>query len=492
MTEITIIFPHQLFEDSPLLVYDAPVYLMEEYLFFRQYPVHKQKVAFHRASMKQYEVYLKGRGKRVHYIDSQDDRSDIRTCIDVLHRRGVAAINYIDPTDNWLEKRLRHAAQERGIAVRRHENPSFLRTRDENRGFFNPAKKRFFQTRFYMAERKRRRILVDARLKPLGGSWTYDRENRKRYPAGKVPPPVQYPPVTPFHIEAVEYVHRHFAANPGAIPDHPLYPTAFDSAREWLCQFLTDRLREFGPYEDAIVSREGILNHSVLSPLMNAGLLTPRFVLEAALNHAKGHDIPLASTEGFVRQILGWREFIRGIYECRGSEERTRNYWGFTRKIPPSFYSGTTGMPPVDITIRKVLQTGYCHHIERLMVLGNFMVLCEFDPDDVYRWFMEFFIDAYDWVMVPNVYGMSQFADGGVMATKPYISGSNYLMKMADYTKGEWQHLWDALFWRFMDSHRAFFLQNPRLGMLVRTFDAFSQDRRMKLIDTATTYLARM
>jgi deoxyribodipyrimidine photolyase-related protein len=186
---------------------------------------------------------------------------------------------------------------------------------------------------------------------------------------------------------------------------------------------------------------------------------------------------------------MGWREFIRAVYELKGREERTKNYWGFTRKIPPSFWTGTTGIEPIDRTIIKVLETGYCHHIERLMVLGNFMLLCEFDPNEVYRWFMELFIDAYDWVMVPNVYGMSQFADGGLMATKPYISGSNYLMKMSDYKKGDWQPVWDGLFWRFMHVHRDFFLQNPRLGMLVRTFDKMDINKQKAHIENAEKFI---
>ena len=196
--------------------------------------------------------------------------------------------------------------------------------------------------------------------------------------------------------------------------------------------------------------------------MLNVGLITPQEIVSESLQFARKNNIPINSTEGFIRQIIGWREFIRGIYECKGSEQRTKNFWGFKRKIPKSFYDGSTGIEPIDITIKKVLKTGYCHHIERLMVLGNFMILCEFDPDEVYRWFMELFIDAYDWVMVPNVYGMSQFADGGLMATKPYISGSNYLMKMSDYKKGEWQTIWDALFWRFMHVHRDFFSKKSK------------------------------
>ena len=170
------------------------------------------------------------------------------------------------------------------------------------------------------------------------------------------------------------------------------------------------------------------------------------------------------------------------VYEWRGREERTRNFWGFERPIPESLWKGTTGIDPIDDTIRKVRETGYCHHIERLMVMGNFMLLNEYHPDEVYRWFMELFIDAYDWVMVPNVYGMSQFADGGLMATKPYISGSNYLMKMSNHSKGPWQERWDALFWRFMHTNRDFFLRNPRLGMLVRTFDKMPAEKRAAIL----------
>jgi deoxyribodipyrimidine photolyase-related protein len=180
------------------------------------------------------------------------------------------------------------------------------------------------------------------------------------------------------------------------------------------------------------------------------------------------------------------------MYILKGKEERTCNYWKFYRKIPSSFYTAETGIEPLDTVIEKVLETGYSHHIERLMVLGNFMMLCEFDPDEVYQWFMEMFIDAYDWVMVPNVYGMSQFADGGIFATKPYISGSNYLMKMSDFKKGEWQKVWDGLFWRFMDKHREFFNKNPRMGMLIRTFDKMPAEKREAHLTHAEDFLKNL
>jgi deoxyribodipyrimidine photolyase-related protein len=172
--------------------------------------------------------------------------------------------------------------------------------------------------------------------------------------------------------------------------------------------------------------------------------------------------------EGFIRQVIGWREFIRLVYLTHGREQRTRNFWGLTRGIPTAFYNGTTGIEPVDTVIRRVLRTGYCHHIERLMILGNFLLLCDITPNAVYQWFMELFIDAYDWVMVPNVYGMSQHADGGLMTTKPYISGSSYVLKMSDFKRGPWCAVWDALYWRFIDRHADFFAANPRMAVMVK------------------------
>jgi deoxyribodipyrimidine photolyase-related protein len=255
---------------------------------------------------------------------------------------------------------------------------------------------------------------------------------------------------------------------------------------------LQNRFEKFGIYEDAIVANESVLHHSVLSPMLNIGLLVPQQIIHRTIEISTKKQIPLNSLEGFIRQIMGWREFIKIVYEREGIKQRTKNYWNFKRKIPKSFWEGTTGIAPIDITIKKILANGYCHHIERLMVLGNFMLLCEFDPDEVYQWFMEMFIDAYDWVMVPNVYGMTQFADGGLMTTKPYISGSNYLMKMSDYEKGEWQQVWDGLFWRFMHEHRSFFLSNPRIGMLVHTFDKMSDEKKQVHLSFANQFLQQL
>ncbi len=245
-----------------------------------------------------------------------------------------------------------------------------------------------------------------------------------------------------------------------------IYPTDPEQARRWLGIFLQERFTHFGAYEDAILTGENSLWHSVLTPMLNTGILTPEAVVDAAVSEAQAHGIPLNSLEGFVRQVIGWREFMRATYEDLGVTMRTRNHWGHTRPMPPQFYDGTTGIPPVDDAIQRILETGYCHHIERLMVLGGFFFLCEIRPDDIYRWFMEMFVDSYDWVMVPNVYAMSQHADGGLITTKPYFSGSAYVRKMSNHPKGEWTAVWDGLYWRWILDHADGRAKNPRWAMM--------------------------
>lgn len=491
MSAVSIVFPHQLFAKHPALFEKRQVYLIEEFLFFKQYNFHKQKLVFHRASMKAYQHHLQSKGYVVSSIEAKEKIADVRNLLPYLKKKGISEIHYCDVTDNFLEKRIIKQASRLNIEITKYNSPLFILTNNQVDDYFL-SKKRFFQTDFYTRQRNHFKILVDEKHQPAGGKWTFDAENRLKYPKGKKPPSIKFPKANEHWIEAVDYVEKNFPSNYGEINNSFIYPTTFTESRAWLKQFFQNRFSEFGEYEDAMVKNESILNHSVLTPMLNVGLLTPKEIIDQALEFANQHEIPLNSCEGFIRQILGWREFIRGVYVVKGTEERTTNYWKFKRKIPTSVWDGTTGIPPIDSTIKKVLATGYCHHIERLMVLGNFMLLCEFDPDEVYRWFMELFIDAYDWVMVPNVYGMSQFADGGLMATKPYISGSNYLMKMGDFEKGDWQPIWDALFWRFMHTHRDFFLKNPRLGMLVKTFDKMPKVKQEEHINRANAYLKRL
>ena len=486
MSAVSLILPHQLYVDHPALNPKRPVILIEEYLLFNQYAFHKQKLVMMRAAMRYYHQELLGRGFEVRYIEAYEPLSDVRECLKAQAMVGYTDIHLVDPVDNWLEKRIKASAK--NIALHWYDSPSFLNTSKDLASFFNPSKKKFFQTAFYKAERIKRGILMDGDS-PMGGQWTFDADNRKRFPKDRNPPEISWPEKTVHHQEAKNYVDKYFGENLGQINESIVFPIDHKSAMAWLDQFLSYRFEYFGHYEDALVDGELLLHHSLLSPLLNMGLLTPEHVLDRVINFANNHNIPLNSTEGLVRQIMGWREFIRGVYQAKGTQERTTNFWQHKRRIPKSFYEGTTGLYPVDSVIQKVKKTAYAHHIERLMVLGNIMVLCEFDPDEVYRWFMELFIDAFDWVMVPNVYGMSLFADGGLMSTKPYISGSNYLMKMSDYPKGPWQAIWDGLFWRFMDKHRVFFMKNPRLSMLVRSLDKMKPTTREAHLMNAENFL---
>lgn len=490
MKAINLIFPHQLFAESPLINNGEEVYLIEEYLFFKQYMFHKQKLAFHRASMKYYQHFLEKKGIKVNYIESNHPLSDIRKFKEEIKAKNITEINIIDPVDNWLEKRIKTIAKNYKLNI--FNSPLFINTKDELSTFFRADKQSFFQTTFYKQQRKKLDILLVDGKEPMGGKWTYDTENRKKYPKGKTPPTIHFPESTSFWTESVAYIEKHFKNNPGLLAKDPIYPISHKQAENWFVQFLEYRFFDFGIYEDSIVKQQSFLNHSILSPLLNVGLIVPNHVVAKSLSFAEKENIPLNSTEGFIRQLIGWREFIRGMYECKGSYSRTKNFWGFDRKIPKSFYDGSTGIEPIDETIKQVLKTGYCHHIERLMILGNFMLLCEFDPDEVYKWFMELFIDAYDWVMVPNVYGMSQFSDGGTFATKPYVGASNYINKMSNYPNGDWEKIWDGLFWRFIAEHPEFFKSNPRTSMLYHTYNRMTEDKRTLHIKNAEEFLEKI
>lgn len=490
MKELSLVFPHQLFATHPALDQERPVYLIEEHLFFTQFAFHKQQLIFRTAAMQHWMRQKQLEGFKIHYVSAYEPLHDIRLLIPELARQGFKQFHLIEPDDDWLNRRIETGTRREGIGVTWYASPGFLCKPAEWMAFFN-QKASYFQSGFYIEQRRRLNLLMTADGQPLGGKWSFDTENRKRFPANGRIVPVLKLQESKLVLEAREYVQQQFPSAPGSA-GLLMYPVTAADAKNWLLDFLEHRFNGFGIYEDAIVRDAHVLHHSVLSPLLNTGLLLPREVLDAAIQFAANHEVPMNSLEGFVRQIAGWREFVRLVYLREGRKQRTTNFWNFTRKIPASFYQGTTGILPVDAVLKKVLKTGYAHHIERLMVLGNFMLLCEFDPDEVYRWFMELFIDSADWVMVPNVYGMSQFADGGLMTTKPYISGSNYLLKMSDFPKGSWTETWDALFWRFMHVHRDFFTKNPRLGMLVHTFDRMPPEKQQLHLHRAEQFLNQL
>lgn len=492
MSSVVLLFPNQLVDDHELYHLHCPIYMIEEYNYFRVVNFHKIKIAYHRASMKSHAARLQAKGLQVHYIESHSDLALVDRLIDKLAKNGIQKVYYMNPSDAQLEHRITDAITHNKLTSQEFENDLFINQRSDLKSFFKPTKKSFFQTSFYKQQRRTLNIMIDHQDKPLGDKWSYDQENRKKYPKKKIAPDLPALSTDSFWEDAIQYTQTYYSTNLGELSQAPLYPYQTEKIDEWLTLFFTERFHDFGAYEDAMVTHHRTLHHSVLSPMMNIGLIKPLDIVHKAVKYAQENNIPINSLEGFVRQIIGWREFIRGMYEHKGHISRLSNFWNFHRKIPSSFYEGTTGIDPVDHVIKSVMETGYCHHIERLMVLGNFMLLSEFHPNEVYRWFMELFIDAYDWVMVPNIYGMSQFADGGLFATKPYISGSNYLMKMSNYKKGDWQAVWDGLYWRFIDQRRDFFMKNPRLSMMVRMYDKLSPEKRQTHHMHAMSWLSQL
>lgn len=476
MTTALLIFPHQLFHPHTGLQEEPErTILIEEPLFFGDpvYPAkfHRQRLWLHRASMQRYAAELRRAGQSVDYIDYEKDRTLLGRTLGKLARDGVDRLVVCDVHDFILEKRLAAGAMQHGLRVDLLDTPQFINTPQLNREY-RDGRDAWFMADFYKWQRGRLNLLVDEAGKPRGGRWSFDDENRKKVPKKKRADVPFIADRKPDAIErkAIAHVNENWPDNPGSL-DRIWYPTDHAAADAWLDRFLVERFHLFGDYEDAMVRGESWLWHSVLTPMLNTGLLTPRTIVNRALAFADDHDVPLNALEGFLRQIIGWREFIRASYDDLGTAMRTTNYWNHTRALPAGFYDASTGIAPIDDMISRILETGYCHHIERLMALGGFLFLCETDPDEVYRWFMEMFVDAYDWVMVPNVYAMSQHADGGTITTKPYFCGSNYIRKMSDWTgsddEGNWAEIWDGLYWRWIAENASKLEKNPRWSMMV-------------------------
>ncbi len=490
--EAALVYPHQLFRNHPALAKDREIWLIEDPLFFGNDPhwpaaMHRQKLVLHRASMKAYAEELGADGHEVHYVEvPSGSKVGSAELLEKHLPKSIRTIHLADVADEILMKRFKKFALDRGIHFKIHPSPNFISPPEFLEAHL-ATKKKPFMAKFYEAQRKRTGILLEPDGSPTGGKWSFDTENRAKLPKNHVPPREPVSKASPLVKEAAAFVSKRFPRNPGSLEPFR-WPVTRKDSEIWLERFIDERLENFGIYEDAMSQEHAYLYHAAITPMLNIGLLDPRDVIERVM--ARAGSVPMNSLEGFIRQVIGWREFIHGIYQHRGTGIRNGNFWNFTRPMPASFYDGTTGIDPVDRVIRQLLADGYCHHIERLMVLGNFMLLCRIRPEDIYRWFMEMFIDSYDWVMVPNVYGMSQFADGGTFTTKPYLSGSNYIMKMSDETKGPWCRTWDGLFWTFIADHVPFFTKNPRLSMMARTWERMVPEKQEHHREAADEFLA--
>jgi Uncharacterized protein related to deoxyribodipyrimidine photolyase len=364
------------------------------------------------------------------------------------------------------------------------------------------GKKSLLMETHYRRVRTEFGFLMTADGKPVDDRWNFDEENRKTFrdwtKAGRPLAEVVNEKPDKMTKEVMALVEAEFGPNPGSAEGFWL-PVDRAGALRWLERFVATRLAGFGPWEDLMVEGDELLFHAVISPLLNLGLLTPRECLERAIAAYEKGKAPLASVEGFVRQIAGWREFVNGVYWLKMPDYEQVNGLAAERPLPEFFYTGQTEMNCLGQCLRQVLGTGYNHHIQRLMVLGNFLLLAGVRPSEALRWFNEMYVDAHDWVMAANVLGMVLHADGGFMATKPYAAGSGYISRMSNYCAGcrykpevktgPEACPFNYLYWDFYARHEQRFARNPRIGMALKTLAKKTPADRKAIAESARVFL---
>ena len=493
-SKVLLILGNQLFPVKYLPpAEDVQVFMAEDLDLCTYYRFHKHKIMLFLAAMRTYADEIKAAGYRVQYCTLNESAGRTQSYEQKLEaflqsRKALELITF-EIEDKFMEKRIAGLCSKLKIRQKPLPSPMFLTSRDQFAEYLRRSKKPFMKT-FYEQRRRDLKILMTVDGSPLGGKFSFDEDNRESLPDDVAAP--NLPKITAnHHVKNVgELVSVLFPGHPGEVKDFWL-PVSYKDSSEWFDDFLEKRFKDFGVYEDAITKRDMALFHSVLSPMMNLGLLTPEHIVNRTLIFAQKNKIPMNSLEGFIRQVIGWREFVRGIYQNFSERQDRENFFKHERKLTESWYQGTTGLPPLDDAIKKTAKYGWAHHIERLMIISCVMLLTQIDPREVHRWFMEMYVDSSDWVMGPNVYGMGQFSDGGIFATKPYICGSNYILKMSDYKKGPWCEEWDGLYWKFVAEKFQFLGKNPRLSMMVAMWKKKSPEQQEALLDAANRFMTR-
>ncbi len=452
---------------------------------------HKHKLILFLTSMRKYALSIKKQkyslkyyklNKKNSYLSYEDK---IKDCI---KNKKISEIKMYEIEDKFFEKRIVDFGKQNKLTIHFIKSPMFFSCREDFKSYLTKSKKPFMAT-FYKQQRIEKNILIDDN-KPIGGKWSFDEENRKKIPEILITP---FQPKFKDDIilqDVKKLVNELFPEHLGDISNFWL-GTSRDEALKALDFFINEKIENFGHYEDAVKKHSPFLFHSVLSPYINLGLITPKEVVTKILSSNKKKNIPINSLEGFIRQIIGWREFMRGIYQNFSDQLEKTNYFNHKRKLTEGWYNGTTGIDPIDDAIKDVVKYGYTHHIIRLMHLSNVMTLSMLHPKEIYKWFMEMFVDSSDWVMSPNVYGMGTFSDGGIFSTKPYICGSNYIIKMSNYKKGKWSDIIDGLYWNFIHNNQELLSRNPRMGMVMMSYKKLKKDRKDYLLNIANEFIAK-
>ncbi len=488
MKSMFIILGNQLFPQKYLKPYkDCIFYMAEDYGLCTYQKHHKLKLILFLSSMRSYADELKKNKFKINYYDLNQDFkiSYEKKLQNFIKKNKINELISFEIEDKFFEKKINLLCKKINIKWTQIQSPMFINSRNDFKEYLNTTKKPLMAN-FYKISRTKTDILMD-KGKPIGGKWSFDEDNRKKLPKD-IKIPVMINSSETKHTKDLKIIiHKLFPKHPGRVENFWL-PTTYSDSIKWLDYFIVKKFNLFGDYEDAVDINNNFLFHSALSPLINLGLLTPEIIIERIKKVEK--KIKINSYEGYVRQIIGWREFIRGIYQNYDLQLQEGNFFNHKNSLTNNWYDGTTGLVPLDHSIKNAQKYGFTHHIERLMILSNIMNLCEIKPIEVYNWFMEMYVDSSCWVMNPNVYGMGLFSDGGIFSTKPYICGSSYFMKMMNFKKnGNWEEIMDGLYWRFINKNRKFFQSNPRLNMMVSIYDKMNPDRKNKIIKKANQFI---
>ncbi len=486
--KLFLILGNQLFNTKYLKEYsEFTFYMSEDYGLCTFQKHHKLKILLFLSSMRSYRDELRAKKIKLIYNDcNKEFKTPYEKKLErVIKEKKIKEVNFFEIEDKFFEKRLKLFLLKKKINFKEIKSPMFLMNREEFKNYLSKNKKPFMAN-FYKIVRTKMSLLMNKNGTPKGNKWSFDEENRKKLPNSIKIPEISEIKETKDTLILKRFINSNFKDHPGNT-DKFWFPTTRKDAIKWLDEFLKDRIKLFGDYEDAVTDKSNTVFHSALSPLINLGLITPQEIIEKLRKIE--NKVPMNSLEGYIRQIIGWREFMRGIYQNYDQRLEKTNFFNHKRKMKKTWYEGTTGLDPLDHAINNAKKYGWSHHIERLMILANIMNLCEINPKQVYKWFMEMFVDSSDWVMAPNVYGMGLFSDGGIFATKPYICGSSYFLKMMHFKKGPWCDVMDGLYWKFIDRHKQFFLKNPRLSMMVRISEKMNKERKSRIFKAAEKFI---
>ena len=464
---------------------------------------HAQKVLGIFAAMRDLAAQLKAAGHRVRHvaIDHPSNRQSLTANLDALIAHyGAGAVQYQAPDEWRLDQQLREWAAACPVPVTMVDSEHFLTERDEAARWF-ASKKTWLMESFYRQQRKKHRVLMTADGKPEGGQWNFDADNRKPWPGTPAAPADTRPCHDHSALwQSIEAAGVQTLGQPQASAFR--WPLNRQEALQQLDHFIDHALPHFGDFQDALTSQHWHLFHSLLSFALNTKMLHPREVVQRAEAAWREGHAPLHAAEGFIRQILGWREYVRGVYWAHMPGYTEANALAHTRPLPEWFWTGNTRMACLASAIGQSLEHAYAHHIQRLMVIGNFALLAGLDATALHRWYLGIYIDAFEWVEAPNTLGMSQWADGGQLATKPYVSSAAYLQRMGDHCKGcaynpkartgDDACPFNALYWDFFDRHRAHFQHNPRLGVVYHQLSRMSGEALTALQEQSARTLARL